>query len=117
MAGAAAVTPNSSSKALRNSLSSRTVMFLKTSRSSVVFGVAMALGPPVAQSFGRGVGGELFGGRFALGGFRLGGGRFGFGGGSLGLGRGSLSRRSLLSLSGRSLSLSGRSLNLSGRSL
>src|SRR5688572_19512936 len=113
MAGAAAVTPNSSSKALRNSLSSRTVMFLKTSRSSVVFGVAMALGPPVAQSFGRGVGGELFGGRFALGGFRLGGfrlggGRFGFGGGSLGLGRGSLSRRSLLSLSGRSLSLSGR---------
>ena len=33
--GAAAVTPNSSSKAFRNSFSSRTVMFLKTSSSSV----------------------------------------------------------------------------------
>src|SRR5581483_6746229 len=42
---AAAVTPNSSSKAFRKSLSSRTVMFLKMSRSSVVLG--MALRPPV----------------------------------------------------------------------
>src|SRR5947207_9168416 len=51
--GAAAVTPNSSSKAFRNSLSSRTLMFLKTSSSSSVLSLVATISTPRARSTAR----------------------------------------------------------------
>ena len=81
--GAAAVTPNSSSKALRNSLSSRTVMFLKTSRSSGWSGWPCQLSS-AGVGFGRrclrvGVGGRRRSGRRDGAAGSLGRGRLGFG--------------------------------------